>query len=124
MRQSLQNKLRVLRAESMTGIGGSDAAAIIGKSPWKKPTDVWMEKLSLVPESATTKQMERGIRLESEIAAIYCEETGNEVDCGADEAPLFFRRDSAPFIIAHPDGVIWQASKVNDERGLLEIKAP
>jgi len=26
------------------GIGGSDAAAILGMNPWKSPMDVWLEK--------------------------------------------------------------------------------
>ena len=27
-----------------SGIGGSDASAILGLSPWKSPMDIWLDK--------------------------------------------------------------------------------
>lgn len=58
------------------GIGGSDAAAIIGVSRYRTAVDVWEDKLGLVPERPQTAAMAWGLRLEDAIATAYTEETG------------------------------------------------
>lgn len=59
------------------GIGASDAAAVIGFSPWKGAVRLYNEKIGLEVEDAEeTEAMEWGRRLEPAVAAKYEEETG------------------------------------------------
>lgn len=65
--------------ERLTGIGGSDVAAILGISPWKTPLQVYMEKrgeLELGEENRFTKW---GSILEPLIRQEYEEQTGHKV---------------------------------------------
>ncbi|MCE5269155.1 MAG: YqaJ viral recombinase family protein [Planctomycetaceae bacterium] len=67
--------------ERKTGIGGSDAAAVCGMSPWATPLDVYMEKvgyLDAVGRSAKeeTPDMRRGTLLEPVVLQMYTDETG------------------------------------------------
>jgi putative phage-type endonuclease len=61
------------------GVGGSDAAAILGLSRWRTAIDVWEDKLGLSTERPQTVRMMWGLRLEDAIAAAYAEETGLRV---------------------------------------------
>lgn len=61
------------------GIGGSDAAAILGLSRYRTAIDVYEDKLGLVPERPQTAAMQWGLRLEDAIATAYTEETGRAV---------------------------------------------
>lgn len=60
------------------GIGGSDAAAILGLSSWKSPLALWAEKTGLVQEPNLEEQewIEWGHILEEPIAAKYVKVTG------------------------------------------------
>ena len=56
------------------GIGGSDAAAVIGLSPYKTARDVYFEKLGREPEDNNTSgwvAMEVGKRLEDLVAGCF-----------------------------------------------------
>lgn len=61
------------------GIGGSDAAAILGLSRYRSAIDVWEDKLGLAPERPQTPAMAWGLRLEDAIATAYTEATGRRV---------------------------------------------
>jgi putative phage-type endonuclease len=62
------------------GIGGSDAAAVLGLSPWKSPLALWSEKTGLVEDiSEDTEWKEWGHILEEPIARKYTRETGREL---------------------------------------------
>jgi len=61
------------------GIGGSDAAAILGLSPFRTPVDVWCDKLGLSPVTPQTPAMEWGLRLEDAIARAFADATGARV---------------------------------------------
>jgi putative phage-type endonuclease len=63
-----------------SGIGGSDAAAVLGVSPWKSRFSLWAEKTGLAVESPEeTEAMEWGKRLEGVIGEKYAEVTGRAV---------------------------------------------
>jgi putative phage-type endonuclease len=64
-----------LTSEELKLIGGSDAAAIAGVHPWKKPIDVW-RRIVEGHQTETTPAMKRGIRLEPVIREMFQEETG------------------------------------------------
>ena len=66
-------------AERRTGIGGSDAAAILGLSPFHTAVDVWLDKTGRAAEKEETEAMRLGTELEDFVARRYCERTGRSV---------------------------------------------
>lgn len=65
--------------ERKEGIGGSDAAAVMGESMWGSPLSVYADKLGLAPEKAMTEAMRQGVAFEGEVARRFSEETGMKV---------------------------------------------
>lgn len=66
-------------AERRTGIGGSDAAAVLGLSPWSTPVNVWLDKTGRSEPKPETAQMRYGTYFEDYVARLYSEETGRAV---------------------------------------------
>ena len=66
-------------AERRTGIGGSDAAAVLGISPWSTPVDVWLDKTGRSAPKEETEAMRIGTELEDFVARRYEQETGRTV---------------------------------------------
>lgn len=64
------------------GIGGSDAAAVIGISPWKSPLALWAEKTGQVdePNLEELEYIEWGQVLEDPIAQKYQQVTGRYLE--------------------------------------------
>lgn len=89
------------REERKKGLGGSDAAAVIGWSRWKTPYDIWRIKTQYV-EEPTTEAMQRGIELEPHVRELYEKETGNKVNV----VENILKHPKHNFIIANPDGII------------------
>jgi len=68
------------KAERRTGIGGSDLAAICGKSPFKTALEVYMDKVSEdATEDKMTLRQRMGHYKEQIIADLYHEQTGYPV---------------------------------------------
>jgi putative phage-type endonuclease len=86
--------------ERRTGIGGSDAAAALGLSPWQTPYDLWEEKLGLAPAVEQTEPMLWGKLLEDIVRREYARRTG--------AAPVYstelIRHPKHPFMFTHLDG--------------------
>lgn len=63
------------------GIGGSDAPAVCGVSPWKSPYQVWVEKTGNADEHPVeeTEPMYWGKALEPAIRQRYADQTGRTV---------------------------------------------
>lgn len=88
-----------------TGIGGSDAAAILGLSNYGTPYSVAMEKVAGIKEARSEEEQERldwGKALEPLIIAAFERKTGMRVQPGA----AWVRHAEAPFIFANVDGLI------------------
>lgn len=68
-------------ATRKSGLGGSDAAAAIGVSPYKSPFEVYAEKRGeREPDDLSdNERVKWGLRLEAVIAEAYAEETGRRV---------------------------------------------
>ena len=66
-------------AERKSGIGGSDAAAVLGLSPWATPVNVWLDKTGRSAPKPETPQMKYGTYFEDYVAKLYTEETGRAV---------------------------------------------
>lgn len=62
------------------GIGGSDAAAIVGMNKWKSPVEVYLEKIGEAPEvDEMSEAAYFGILLEDVVAKEFTERTGLRV---------------------------------------------
>ena len=96
-----------------TGIGGGDAAAAIGVSPWRTPYDLWREKTTGDGElTVPNEPMRWGTLLEPVIVAEYSRRTGRAL------MPIeeMRRHPDLPWMIAHIDRCI------AGEPRILEVK--
>lgn len=84
------------------GIGGSDAAAIMGMNPWKTPMDVWLEKTGEFDEEPENEKMYWGTVLEDVVAAEFTRRTG--LKTRRRNAMLQSRK--YPFMIANVDRLV------------------
>lgn len=94
------------------GIGGSDAPAIMGVSPWDTPLSLWLRRKGHLPRKMDTLAMQRGHDLEP----IAREKAAAEI--GMMFNPMCGQHDKFPFLRASFDGVELGM------RALQEIKAP
>lgn len=96
------------------GLGGSDAAACVGLSPWKQPIDVYMDKIGEGAQIETSigDAMYWGNKLEPVVADWFMESTGKKVA----RKNAILRHDEYPFLLANVDRLIV------GERSGLEIK--
>ena len=94
------------------GIGGSDAAAILGLNPYKSPLAVYADKRGLTDDAPDTETLRQGRDFEAYVADRFAEETGKRV-----------RRCNQ--ILQHPD-LPWMLANVDrlvvGERAGLECK--
>jgi putative phage-type endonuclease len=67
------------QAARRKGIGGSDAPAVLGISPFRSAIDVWADKLNLRPKEPENPAMRWGKLLEPHVASAYSEATGRRV---------------------------------------------
>lgn len=97
------------------GIGGSDVPAILGVSPWRDRTDVWMEKTSHPAwrPKAVTPEMRWGTLLEPVLRQAYEQDTGRKVHAPGDKT--YWAEDHIRY--AHLDGLI-------EGEGIWEAKVP
>lgn len=94
------------------GIGGSDAAAIVGLSPWSSPLSVYLDKKGLSAEKTATEPMRQGTDLEEYVARRFMEDTGKTVR----RCNFLLQSPDHPFMIANVDRL------VVGERAGLECK--
>lgn len=97
----MEAAMETFRETRRRGLGGSDAAAVLGLNPRRGPMEVWMEKRGLLPPLADSEVMWWGRELESLIARRYAELKGVHVEKPAEA--LFHPR--LP-LLAHPDGLM------------------
>lgn len=106
------------------GITGTDIGAILGRSEFKSPLDVWREKTGQAEPLDMTAAMERGNFLEPALREWYSHRSGALFV----EEPGTLVLRGEPRIMATPDGLAhfgdggYQRRSV--ERRGLEIKAP
>ncbi len=85
------------------GIGGSDAAAIMGLNPWKTPMDVWLEKTGeFTDEEPTNEKMYWGNMLEDIVAKEFMARTGLKVR----RRNAILKHKQYPFMIANVDRLV------------------
>lgn len=100
------------------GIGGSDAAAILGLSKWSSPVDIWESKVNAeaASEDGASEAMEWGTRLEALIRARFKE---LHPDWIVRQVHAILENEERPFMRANLDGVV---NHPDHGRGILEIK--
>ena len=91
------------------GIGGSDAAAIVGLNRYSSPFDIYAEKIGLKPEIPDNEAMRQGRDFEDYVARRFTEETGKK--CRRRNAILINKEH--PFMIANIDRLV-----VREDAGL------
>ena len=86
------------------GIGGSDAAAGMGISPFRTGVDLYYDKLGLPVEDSAENwvAMEVGTLLEDLVARIFTKKTGLEV-C---PMPVMFQHPDHPWMLADVDRLV------------------
>lgn len=100
------------------GIGGSDAGAVLGVSPYKTIRDVYCEKIGRVPdvtEEGNWVALEVGKRLEDLVAEIFSRKTGFRVW----QEKVMFQHPLYPFMLADID---YFFETPEGEVGILECK--
>ena len=98
-----------------SGIGGSDAAAILGVSPWASPYSLWLDKTGKGVEKTETPAMRFGNLMEPVIRGQY--EFINSVSVIEDKT--LYQHPEHEFMLANLDGVVFQEGEA---LGILEIK--
>lgn len=83
----------------MQGIGGSDAAAIVGLDRYRSPFEVYAEKLGLKPEEQDNEAMRQGRDLEDYVASRFTEKTGKKVR----RRNAILQNSALPWMIANID---------------------
>lgn len=96
-----------------TGIGGSDAGAVLGLNEYRSAADVFFDKISATgTEPEDSEAMRQGRDFEEYVAQRFEEQTGLKVR----RSNYLYRSDEHPFMIADVDRLI-----VGENAG-LEIK--
>lgn len=93
------------------GIGGSDAAAVLGLSKWKTPLQVYLDKRGEAAEIPDNEAMLWGRALEPVIRQQYAERTGRAVLM----PDGILRHPAHGFMLANLDGM-------TEDRRVVEIK--
>ncbi len=97
------------------GIGGSEAAAVMGVSPFESALSLFSRKHGLMPEIQDNERMYWGRHLEEAIAADYMDRTGRVL---TDPGPYtIYRHETFPHMFCTPDRII----EANPP-GILQIK--
>ena len=85
------------------GIGGSDAAAIMGLSPWRTAMDVWLEKTGeFTRDDEENEQMYWGTVLEAVVAEEFTRRTGLKTR----RRNAILQSRKYPFMIANVDRLV------------------
>ena len=95
-----------------TGIGGSDAGAILGVNPYRGAYGVWADKLCLLPETPDNEAMRQGRDLEDYVARRFAEKTGVKIR----HEYHMLRSDTWPWMMANID------RRIAGEKAGLECK--
>lgn len=88
----------------MTGLGGSDIAAVLGLSPFRGPMHVFLEKTGLADDSVETEAMYWGSELESIIANRFAMDAGERL---IHPENCLYRSEKHPWMIGTPDRLIY-----------------
>lgn len=86
----------------LTGLGGSDAAAALGLSPWKTPYQLWLEKRGLAVDERETARMRLGKRIEDVIAEDFAADASMQLQ----RVTTTLRSPDHRWMVAHIDRAV------------------
>ncbi len=101
-----QEEWKLLRK---TGIGGSDAGAVIGVNPYRSAMNVYLDKISTETEQQENEAIRCGHDLEQYVAERFTEATGLKVR----KSNFMYRSLDHPFMLADVDRLV-----VGEDAGL------
>ena len=82
-----------------SGIGGSDAATIVGMNPYSSKLTLYADKKGILPEKEDSEAMRLGRDLEDYVAQRFSEETGKRIK----RSGYMWRHPTYEFILANID---------------------
>lgn len=91
-------------------LGGSDMAAVLGRSPWVSPYRLWHLKAGLVGDTPSTPEQQRGHYLEPAIAAWW-----------ADQHPEYEVVDAGTYVHADRDYQLANPDRLAVKNGTVEL---
>lgn len=96
------------------GLGGSDAPAVLGLSPFKTPLQLWLEKTGQTPpvDLQDNEAVQWGNRLEALVADEFARRTGYKLA----RVHNTLRHRRLPFMLAHLD------RRITGKHELVEVK--
>lgn len=84
-------------------LGGSDIAAVMGKSRYKTPYRLWCEKTGRIENTVSNiEAVQLGTELEEFVAQTFSKRTGKPVR----KAPKAYQHPDYPYMVAHVDRLI------------------
>lgn len=119
VRNHFENRESWLEGRQELGIGGSDAAAVCGLSPWISPVELWKIKTGQkkAKDISANAAVERGVRMEPALRNLYA---AMNPQIKVEHYPYDILAQSArPWLTATLDG---ELTDENGRHGILEIK--
>ncbi len=106
---------------SLHGIGGSDASAAVGKSPWRSNIDLWQIKTGRkdAPDISDSERVQSGILEEEPIRRLFQAETRDKYEVQYVEDAILQNKKHRELLYS-PDGLLIE--KETGRKGILEIK--
>ena len=95
-----------------SGLGGSDAATVMGLNPYSSKLTLYADKKGILPEKEDTERMRLGRDLEDYVAQRFSEETGKKIK----RSGYMWRHPTYEFILANID------REIVGEEAFLECK--
>lgn len=104
------------------GIGASEAAAVIGQSPWLSNVDLWKRKTGRIvaPDISNNEAVAYGHAAEGPIRELFALDYADRYETSYGGAYDMVRNPQHPFIFATLDGRLLE--KKTGRLGILEIK--
>ena len=118
LRKEFKTREEWLEARTEIGIGGSEAAAVIGCSPWMSSVELWRLKtnITVAKDLSNNAAVEQGVRLEPALRALFgVLHPEYEIEYHPYD---ILAQEERPWLFATLDGELIDG----DRRGVLEIK--
>ena len=105
----------------LSGIGASEASAVVGQNPYMSNIDLWELKTRRreAEDISDKPYVKYGTEAEKYLRALFTLDYANEYDVGYDDFDMY-HNDAHPFIFATLDGRLIEKS--TGRLGILEIK--
>lgn len=119
VREHYEDRASWLQGRSKRGIGGSDAAAIVGMSPYMSVRDLYEIKTGMkkAPDVSNDEFVSQGVRVEPALRALY---QANHPEVKIEYYPFdLLYQEERPWLFATLDGEI---IRDDGSRAILEIK--